>query len=241
MTDQSANPQRVAVERLTELLAKATPGPWQAKDPYLWDEIVGNVDGPDDGQYHYTEVAQGYGKADAALIVEAVNALPALLQQVTEQAAEIERLQSTLVRRTDALHAWKSRAEAAERAREECVALVRRIVSDRAWRTNDNTLWPDLVAFLAANGAPMSKRNDVLALLHVAGQSGASCNITPDLLAELCRAWLALDSAPEALLDFDAIPGGNVVCTYDIDIHHELVGQCVRLVATPTTRGPSDG
>jgi hypothetical protein len=41
---------------LRELLGKATPGEWQAKNDCEWDEIVGNIDGPDAGQFHYTHV-----------------------------------------------------------------------------------------------------------------------------------------------------------------------------------------
>ena len=40
--------------------AKHTPGPWQSQHAFDIDgvlTIIGNVDGPDDGQYHYTRVA----------------------------------------------------------------------------------------------------------------------------------------------------------------------------------------
>ena len=67
------------LDNLEALLAKATPGPWQPKNEHCWDEIIGNIDGPDDGQYHYTEVAQVFGRADAALIVATINALPELI------------------------------------------------------------------------------------------------------------------------------------------------------------------
>jgi hypothetical protein len=33
-----------------------TPGPWQIKSDYEPLEIIGNVDGPDDGQMHYTPI-----------------------------------------------------------------------------------------------------------------------------------------------------------------------------------------
>jgi hypothetical protein len=67
------------IAELERLLAAATVGPWQAKDPCLWDEIVGDIDGPDDGQYHCTDVAQAFGRADAALIVAMHEALPYFL------------------------------------------------------------------------------------------------------------------------------------------------------------------
>ena len=47
------------VEQLRALLTlaeEATPGPWQSKNAHEWDEVVGNIDGPDAGQFHYTHV-----------------------------------------------------------------------------------------------------------------------------------------------------------------------------------------
>lgn len=101
-------------ERLEELLAKATPGPWG-----IWFE---QIDGKADRaiqefveQVHATNpignslvMLDADGKcpaitgcgptsiANAALIVEAVNALPVLLSALRSQAEELERLRGAL-------------------------------------------------------------------------------------------------------------------------------------------------
>lgn len=72
-------------------LEKATPGPWQSKDPYLWDEIIGDIDGPDDMQYHCTDVAQAFGRADATAIVAAVNFLRTHHAALAAMVADAER------------------------------------------------------------------------------------------------------------------------------------------------------
>jgi hypothetical protein len=70
------------IERLRELLARATPGPWKSQDHQHQADLM---------TWYSVEKANGMrgqvarvmshvrGKADAALIVAAVNALPALL------------------------------------------------------------------------------------------------------------------------------------------------------------------
>lgn len=75
------------IQRLRDLLAKATPGTWVENR----GRIVG---GPDDRPIDAEVVASTYGVAatrngNAALIVAAVNALPALLD-VAEAAKAIE-------------------------------------------------------------------------------------------------------------------------------------------------------
>lgn len=72
------------VERLRALLSAATPGPWQAMNAYQWDSIIGDIDGPDDGEMHYesvTDITSHHDRSrhNATLIVAAVNALPQLL------------------------------------------------------------------------------------------------------------------------------------------------------------------
>jgi len=74
-------------EKLRELIAKATPGPWQAMNAYQWDSIIGDIDGPDDGEMHYESVTDitshhDRSRANAALIAAAISALPALLDEL---------------------------------------------------------------------------------------------------------------------------------------------------------------
>jgi len=76
---------RVDVGALDALLAKATPGEWQSMNEYQWDSIIGDIDGPDDGEMHYESVADitshhARSRANAALIAAMHNALPELLR-----------------------------------------------------------------------------------------------------------------------------------------------------------------
>jgi hypothetical protein len=69
-----------------------TPGPWQARNDYGWDTIIGNVDGPDDGEYTYTGIAEvitedpGEAQANARLIAAA----PELLEALQRCTARLE-------------------------------------------------------------------------------------------------------------------------------------------------------
>lgn len=90
--------QVIDVARLRELLAQATPGPWQSMNEYQWDTIIGDIDGPDDGDMHYELVSDitsnhDRSRANARLIVAAVNALPELLNaydRLSMPAADVE-------------------------------------------------------------------------------------------------------------------------------------------------------
>lgn len=92
----------VLVERLRALLAKATPGPWQAQQPDTVDVLVPIIglrlddqgkpmETPTNGlvggaMLYPTEIdAEDYERAEAnaALMVAAVNALPALLDALS--------------------------------------------------------------------------------------------------------------------------------------------------------------
>jgi len=76
-------------ERLRELLAKATPGPWAVDGP-PHNQIVWS--GPDDRvcfMTHSDGADVERDKATAALIVEAVNALPDLLATIESLRAEL--------------------------------------------------------------------------------------------------------------------------------------------------------
>jgi hypothetical protein len=67
---------------------KFTPGPWQSQHEFDSEglmQIIGNVDGPDDGQYHYTRVCivddntnDGEAAANAHLIAAAPELYEAL-------------------------------------------------------------------------------------------------------------------------------------------------------------------
>ena len=63
-------------ERLRELLAKATPGPWQYHCSHIY--------GPDPERVFVTQAYGSAGNlvADRDLIVEAINALPTLLARI---------------------------------------------------------------------------------------------------------------------------------------------------------------
>lgn len=120
--------QRVDVERLRALIAT------------YWD--LAYAEGVE-GRTHDT------CNADAAACWSEIDAL---LLQVAEQAESLEIVRGLHRAACRELGLANKRTIAAERAREEAVALVARVVNDTYWRTNDNTLWPDLIAFLAANG-----------------------------------------------------------------------------------------
>lgn len=87
------------VERLTELLAEAAPGPWKADDGDcdIWGafedqtgaEIVYAID-PSRYHKHDDDGRLERAKENIALIVEAVNALPALLARITALQREGE-------------------------------------------------------------------------------------------------------------------------------------------------------
>ena len=106
-------PGASAVERLRELLAKATPRPWRH-----YDEVFR----PQFGSGRITEIHTARGKeivrwsgfdglpattsrkrnANAALMVEAVNALPALLDLIENLAAERDAAIAALQEPTNA-------------------------------------------------------------------------------------------------------------------------------------------
>ena len=105
-------------ERLEELLAKATPGPWQVyKHPVCkiedaLEELTYQVVHTDplanhlflldaDGKCPATTGCGPTSEDNAALIVEAVNALPALITALRSQAEELERLRGALTKATD--------------------------------------------------------------------------------------------------------------------------------------------
>lgn len=121
---------------LPELLAKATELPWQLMNDYQWDTIIGGIDGPDDGTMHYTTITDitvdgPQSRANARLIVAAVNALPSLLATIDavtkecEHHAELNRVGGL---RELALHA---RAEAAEKERDDAIRQAQLATMER--------------------------------------------------------------------------------------------------------------
>lgn len=139
--------QRVDVARLSELMAKATPGPWTTGegDP---QSIL--------SEHNWTCIAQANtvfvdtADANAALIVAAVNALPAMLQQLAEREAEVEALRHAVERSIDA-------QRAAERAREEAERLLAKLVAHpyadecQECGIGRSEYFIEATAFLAAN------------------------------------------------------------------------------------------
>lgn len=155
-------PAPISVERLRELLAKATPGPWRSHKATV---LMG---APTAGGFDISNCPRPY--ENAALIAAAINALPALLHQLAERDAEVERL------RFDADHwaelhrlraervesrsgkTWQELAAservariAAERAREEAAELFGFVLTQYG-STIDSELHTDIAAFLAASG-----------------------------------------------------------------------------------------
>jgi len=72
-------------QKLRELLAKATPGPWALND----DDTISLASG------EKTAWRQAH-RANCALIVAAVNALPELLNEVERLRAEMDRMREAL-------------------------------------------------------------------------------------------------------------------------------------------------
>lgn len=159
--------QRVDVERLSELLAKATPGPWFV--------VTGkNISvGPCPGK-HVALCNYDNGpieKANAALIAEMHKVLPALLQQLAERDAEVERWKDIASQiNTDWIPANRKmveRAEAAERARE---ADIRAIADNAGWIRDDGRTY---LSIRVADGADLSckafRRDAIAAFLAANG------------------------------------------------------------------------
>lgn len=132
------------VSELRGMLERATPGPWRAF--------------PDDSVVLFPQNAGGFNLdrcpqsiENAALIVAAVNALPALLDRIEAQDAEIARLLALLELRTELGRAECARAERAERERDALSAEVARLnahlsvipgrIEDAARWINDATRW----------------------------------------------------------------------------------------------------
>jgi hypothetical protein len=72
-----------------------TAGPWQIKSEYEPLTVIGNVDGPDDGQYHYTPICEveptlfpDENAANARLIAAAPELLAALRNLAFHTRAE---------------------------------------------------------------------------------------------------------------------------------------------------------
>lgn len=117
-------------EKLRELLGAATPGPWSVvADPshyHTLSTVVGGYRGLRDFQFRAEIGGQASWKeqeANAALIVAAVNALPALLARLeaAERVVEAGRRVTAAFRALGETTAW---TRAAEQARHECEAAM---------------------------------------------------------------------------------------------------------------------
>lgn len=97
MTTPGADARTVDVAGLREALAAATPGPWLAWDAPDVTAIAAAAEFTPSGtpvnpRAWVVDGASGLTRADAALIVAAVNAAPALLAEVERRRAQEERL-----------------------------------------------------------------------------------------------------------------------------------------------------
>lgn len=188
--------QRVDVAELQRAIEQAEhkPGEWHVSAFTFGAAAIREAADVPGGFQPFNETIIGNfpWKRDGWLAVAAVNALPALLHQLAERAAEVERLSAELdfmtanyERQTaymvnhrgglvyassgmrDAYSEEHVRAEAAERAREECVRLAEkweRISSThgvRCFTGDDHLIFANELrvalgqkpaAFLAANG-----------------------------------------------------------------------------------------
>lgn len=102
-----------SLDSLRQMLAAATELPWQPMNAHQWDTIIGGIDGPDDGNYRYetiTDITTDHirSKANARLLVAAVNALPALLDRVERAEADY----FAQVAHTEQIVAQRNKAEA---------------------------------------------------------------------------------------------------------------------------------
>lgn len=103
--------KRVDLERLTELLSMATPGPWRSYRASKYWHLRNEA-----GDYVMEACQRGLVRqqSDSALIVAMYEAMPALLQQLAERDAEVERLKEQKEKFMWQVRDTCTRAEAAE-------------------------------------------------------------------------------------------------------------------------------
>lgn len=140
MTDTT---KRVDVERLAELLAKATTGPWETTaGPSTVSDIFSDGDWnicPPLGEAGPVCIAAG--GENASLITEAINALPTLLQQV----AELERQRDAYKAADESMQDAHRNALAKLAERD---ALVARL--SETWMDENGTTWIPPTAYAYA-------------------------------------------------------------------------------------------
>lgn len=153
----------IDIQRLRQLLGGATKLPWQLATSNSWRRIVGFLSEPvctptnqPDGHPDLHFRNGGAEGSDAQLLIEAVNALPELLDQIDAQTAEIAR--------------WKDLFEMASKS--VCAALARHGVQS----VDDPGEAIDvLMAHKDAEISRLTKalRAAVLALAHATQEHGA--------------------------------------------------------------------
>lgn len=86
-------------ERLKELLAKATPGPWVVAEKPKYDHILSA-----DGRYIFEPGRPVVQRQDAQVIVAAVNALPELLVDLEAARRELAEVRERMSEREHDMH-----------------------------------------------------------------------------------------------------------------------------------------
>lgn len=184
---EMTTPQRVDVERLSELLAKATPGRLETVQN---TNVCWEIRYPNWRRNHFVHDGDM-----AALIVAAVNALPALLQQLADlQEACTELTKREAAQFSDAA-AWKATARAMNAGREAAESKL----AER-----------DAEVSMLRNGAEQEKLN-LLTQLHAAERAREEAERDALLMARWIsnlrlEPWQEVDHACE-----QCRPGGEIV------------------------------
>lgn len=111
----------IDIAALRELLAKATPGPWQA-----WDRGIGwEVHDASKNEIN-SGFRETFSEADAALIAALRNAAPALLDRIETLTAENERLKGIFESANAAASQRTMERDAATRRIEALESALRR-------------------------------------------------------------------------------------------------------------------
>jgi hypothetical protein len=156
------------VARLRALLAEASPRPWR---PLLRSRGMTGVHASDHVVYHARfdpeclRETHEMQTATAALIAEAVNALPALLDEVEALRAEVARLQAGGCARDQGLTSYCPQAERYARERDEARAAATLLASVcLGCGQRDGRVDEDGLCTLCGGAVVVSHRGDVEAI-----------------------------------------------------------------------------